>query len=415
MNYRNNSTTEPKVSVIIPIYNVENYIEQCLCSVKEQTLRDIEVICVDDASTDDSYRIAQEIIGCDVRFELFHLTENKGQSYARNYGMQKATGKYLYFMDSDDYLEIGALEKLYLCAEREKVQGVFFGMQKEYEDNAAIKELFTYSEYETIFTGRRFLAEVSKRGEVQVFAACGQFWLREYIEENRFRFYEGVVYEDNLYTLQVLLKAERVMSVKDILYHYRKGIASTTGNMGKDQLKSYMVIYYEIFKLWLDVGDSDEVSVGIKERLDTFHRRMSMAIGQLGYIPDMDFKESACQYLYRVITKVPPNYKYVAGISHELSQKLNTYDSVFVYGAAVIADEVIRALEENGQKIDGIIVTHRKSEREIYKGYCVYELEEVQRQYRKVMIVLGLSKRHHKEVTQRIEQYGYEWCNILCD
>lgn len=414
MNYRNNSTTEPKVSVIIPIYNVENYIEQCLCSVKEQTLKDIEVICIDDASTDDSYRIAQEIIGCDVRFELFHLTENKGLSYVRNYGMQKARGKYLYFIDSDDYLEICALEKLYLYAEREKVQGVFFGTQMEHEDNAAIKELLTYSEYETIFTGRRFLAEVSKRGEFQV-SVWGQFWLREYIEGNEFRFYEGVVYEDTLYTLQVLLKAERVMSVKDILYHYRKRATSITDNMGKDQLQSYMVIYYEVFKLWLEVEDSDEMSVGIKERLDTFHRRMSMAIGQLGYIPDMDFKESACQYLYRVITKVPPKYKYVTEISHELSKKLNTYDSVFVYGAAVIADEVIRVLEENGQKIDGIIVTHRKSEREVYKGYCVYELEEVQQQYRRVMIVLGLSKRHHKEVTQRIEQYGYEWCNILCD
>lgn len=101
-----------KVSVIIPVYNVEKYLRECLDSVVNQSLKDIEIICVDDGSTDNSLSILQEYAAKDKRFKIF-TQKNKGAATARNKGLRVAKSEYLYFMDSDDYLELEALEKIY--------------------------------------------------------------------------------------------------------------------------------------------------------------------------------------------------------------------------------------------------------------------------------------------------------------
>ena len=101
-----------KVSVIIPVYNVEQYLKECLDSVINQTLKDIEIICINDGSTDGSLKILEKYESLDDRIVVFSQ-ENSGLSATRNKGMQLSSGEYVYFMDSDDYLELNALEELY--------------------------------------------------------------------------------------------------------------------------------------------------------------------------------------------------------------------------------------------------------------------------------------------------------------
>ena len=106
-----------KVSVIIPVYNVEQYLNQCLDSVINQTLKDIEIICVDDGSTDNSFKMLEEYAQKDNRIKVIHQ-KNKGAAAARNEGLYIAQGKYLSFLDSDDFFEIDMLEQMYNCAEK---------------------------------------------------------------------------------------------------------------------------------------------------------------------------------------------------------------------------------------------------------------------------------------------------------
>ena len=404
---------EPKISVVIPIYNVEKYIEECLGSIMNQTLCDIQVICIDDASTDNSYEKAKQCIGNDSRFCVLHIEKNSGQSYARNCGMKKAKGKYLFFLDSDDYLEKDALEKLYNYAEEAGVQGIYFGAYVEYEDDVSIEEKIIYSDCERIMDGKTLFAELNKKNEYQS-ATWTQFWKREYIEKNNLQFYEGVAYEDTLFTMQAMLKAEQVMCIEDILYHYRKRKASTTDNQGKTQLKSYMIVYFEVWKLWLKEENGELIAEGIKKRLDIFHRRISMAIGEIGYVPKVDFEESACQYLYQKIANISPDYLYIDTTNYDFRKRLSEYDYVFVYGAGIIADEVIRFLEEQKIRIAGSIVTKKKEEQERYKGYRIYELQEISKFQGRFVILLALSKKYHKDVKTRIEKNGYQWLDMLC-
>ena len=116
-----------KVSIIIPVYNVEEYIEECLISALNQTLKDIEIICVDDASTDASLEILQSYAEKDSRIKLISYKENKSASQARKDGVLLANGEYIMFMDGDDFLQSDACEKLYDFIKTKNVDMVQFG------------------------------------------------------------------------------------------------------------------------------------------------------------------------------------------------------------------------------------------------------------------------------------------------
>ena len=122
----------PAVSVIIPMYNVRPYIEDCLLSLKRQTFGDFEALCVDDGSTDGTLEAARKAGGDDARFS-FLSQANEGQSAARNAGIARATGKYVVFLDSDDYYEDRALQMLFEQAERDGLDDLFFSARTLYE------------------------------------------------------------------------------------------------------------------------------------------------------------------------------------------------------------------------------------------------------------------------------------------
>ena len=403
---------EPKVSVIIPIYNVEKYVEECVESVLEQTLEEIEVICMDDASTDNSYEVVRQCINNDSRFQLYRLEQNHGLSYVRNLGMSKATGKYIYFLDSDDYLEKTALEKLYIYAENKQAQGIFFGAHVEYEDDITANEKIEYRDSGNVLTGTEFFVKKNQSGEYQS-AVCFQFWRLKYIKEKKLQFYEGIFFEDTLFTICAILKSKSVMCISDVLYHYRKRATSITQKQEKEYIYSYMIVYYELWKIWITSGHVNEIAEGVQKRLDVFHKRISMAIGQFGYVPKIRFEDKACQYLYEKITKITPANQYVKELEDTLILDLQKKDHIFVYGAGVIADEVIRMLEEKKIRIEGIVITKRNQRQDQYKSYPILVLEEVEMYKGSKSIILGLSKKFHEEIKLRIENFGYEWIDIL--
>ena len=117
----------PEVSVIIPVYNSEKYVEKCICSVMAQTLPELEIIIINDGSIDESGKILRKLAQKDSRIILLDQ-ENKGVAAARNLGVEKATGKYLTFVDGDDYLQEDYIELMYNLAEKETLDMVICGL-----------------------------------------------------------------------------------------------------------------------------------------------------------------------------------------------------------------------------------------------------------------------------------------------
>ena len=213
----------PKVSIVIPVYNVEEYLRRCLDSVVNQTLRDIEIICINDGSTDNSSHILAEYQSKENRLRVISQ-KNGGQSKARNAGLEVATGEYIYFLDSDDYIKTYALEKLYTIAKTNNLEILFFDSEVFFENDILKNQFSEYltaydrkNEYTDVLNGKDLFCKLVTNN-AYVVQPCLQFTKRKYLEEKNIQFLEGIIYEDNLYTFVSILQAERVAHIKDKLY-----------------------------------------------------------------------------------------------------------------------------------------------------------------------------------------------------
>lgn len=224
---------KPKVSVVIPVYNTAPYLEACMNSVVGQSLEDIEIICVNDGSTDGSRAILEDYARKDPRI-LVVDQENRGLSGARNTGLQRARGTYLYFLDSDDYIEPQALELLYDKMEEMQLEMLFFNAEP-FSDGAGFDdrtaELAAYykrkAEYPEIYAGNELLQLFQENKDYKP-AAWGYLSKTAFLKDGAFRFVEGIYHEDNPYTFRCLTCAKRVAYIPDTLYHRRVREGSIT-------------------------------------------------------------------------------------------------------------------------------------------------------------------------------------------
>lgn len=227
----------PKVSVIIPVYNTEKYLRECLDSVMNQTLKDIEVICVDDGSTDGSLAILREYEAKDSRVIVLSQ-ENKGLSAARNAAMERAHGKYVDFVDSDDSILPDLLEKTVTLAEDQALDIVAFDNEIIFEREGLRKLSFCdMDEFTPVETGTAYLKR-AKNMHTLFIPGWSKLVRRGLLEENKICFPEGIIHEDELYTLLIYIHAKRVTQIPKKLYRrrVREDSIMTTPVSGKNVL-----------------------------------------------------------------------------------------------------------------------------------------------------------------------------------
>lgn len=211
-----------KVSVVIPIYNGENYLRQCLDSVCNQTLREIEIICVDDGSTDSSYEILQEYKEKDARIEVYQQ-QNLYAGAARNLGKKHATGEYLVFWDCDDFFELDALEVMYEKAHRLGADMCVCGVNKYFNDTG--KMALNASGYlnKKYISGDVFNRTTNEKYIFNFTNAVpwNKMFQRQFIENIALDF--GLVRNGNdiYFTQCAIVQAERITTVKKALINYR--------------------------------------------------------------------------------------------------------------------------------------------------------------------------------------------------
>ena len=216
-----------KVSVIIPVYNAEPYLRQCLDSVRNQTLQDIEIICVDDGSTDGSPEILREYEAKDARFSVLTLPHGNAGA-ARNHGLRKAAGEYLSFLDADDFFEPEMLEKAYAKAKEEAAEICVFYcdiFNMESQSFEGKKNVLG----ENLPEHRPFAGTEVKRDLFRTFVgwAWDKLFLHEYIVRNQILFQEQRTTNDLLFTYFALAKAKRITVAEGVLIHHRSQVKSS--------------------------------------------------------------------------------------------------------------------------------------------------------------------------------------------
>lgn len=217
-----------KVSVIIPVYNAEKYLEECIASILQQKHRNLEIILVDDESTDNSPQIIERQCGLDKRFVHIRIS-NHGPAYARNIGLDRATGDYILFLDNDDLLAPNAISKLCRKAVQSKAE-VVVGNTLCFDDETCYLYRERYKGYERTMSGTDFFGMVLENGNYTVML-YNYIYSRSFIEKHRLRFDSNVIHEDELWTPMALGYAIKILPTHIIHYYYRQRKDSLSRNI----------------------------------------------------------------------------------------------------------------------------------------------------------------------------------------
>ncbi|WP_297045034.1 glycosyltransferase family 2 protein [uncultured Desulfovibrio sp.] len=263
----------PCVSIIIPVYNSSRYLQQCLDSICRQTLRDLEIICVDDGSTDECPAILHACAAKDSRITVLSHQRNRGCAAARNTGMDVARGVYIHFMDSDDWIDEGYLEELVQIAERDKLSLVMnSNIILENEDGSSVQfEPGCYGE--TIGFSTTGYVDCHVNIGNFTYSNCCCLYRRDYIERLAVRFPEGLDYTDNFFHIATFLPQEKIYITNTNAYHYVQHANSICGKDSQITDKYDIIdVYKLIYEYYKKNSFIDICKLNFFELSKHFHR-----------------------------------------------------------------------------------------------------------------------------------------------
>lgn len=243
------------ISVIIPVYNVENYLHVCLNSVLRQTYENFEIICIDDASTDSSLEILEYFTQKDSRIKILKNEVNRGPGFSRNRGLEVAQGKYISFLDGDDWLSPNAFEILINKAEEDDLDLLMFKNIVYYDE----PQDFGFEEYYDMEFMNKFENKVFNHFDldktklfVMSNAPWNKFYLKSFLDENDIRFpNENLIHEDNPFFYNVITSAKRVSIINKYLHNRRRRNGSIM-TLNNERLFDNIEISYKILDVLLE-------------------------------------------------------------------------------------------------------------------------------------------------------------------
>lgn len=227
-----------KVSIIIPVFNKEKYLDECLTSAINQTLTDIEIICVNDGSTDASQKILDEYSKRDSRIQIIKQ-DNHGPGHARNEGLKMAGGEYVFFLDADDWIESNTLEKLYLNAKDNRSDLVLFNAVEYLPENKSRKRIYYPEDIQGTF-------DFHERKDIVMnnfLIVCTKLHRNDFIKENQIRFSDTGLFEDVFFHIKSVIRTERISYVNEIFYNYRRTDTNTRQSKSVQNNKSFEFLH----------------------------------------------------------------------------------------------------------------------------------------------------------------------------
>ncbi|MDR1614865.1 MAG: glycosyltransferase, partial [Campylobacteraceae bacterium] len=222
----------PKISIIIPVYNVESYLKQCLDSATNQTLKEIEIICVNDGSTDTSLAILQQYAQKDARIKIINQ-KNGGLANARNSGIKAANGEYIGFVDSDDWIDLDYYDKLYKAAKEQNADLARTSYIYVYGDNDRKEDNF----------GKTIERKAKNNEPLNVnehtIIVCNAIYRRKYLLENNIAYFDDThrYHEDIFFTARATNLSKKSIAVHGVYYYYRKNIDQRLSTMNNNNAK----------------------------------------------------------------------------------------------------------------------------------------------------------------------------------
>lgn len=295
-----------KVSVIMPVYKVEEYLGKCVDSILSQTLTEIEVFIVDDGSPDRCGQIADEYAQKDGRVKVIHK-DNGGAPSARNAAIEQATGKYMYFMDSDDWAESDMLEKFYNMAEKYRADLLVAGFYMEYFEKGKASTYKVVPEREIYTKKEEFRKNAYKHfGNTMMAVPWNKLYRSEYILKNNLRFPE-IKWDDLHFNMEVIKDVEKVCICETPYYHFFRSRPGSETTIVFDEMlfgkrKEQFLHVLEVYKHWGKIDRESE-----KEIYSYYLNRLIQCVQEIAGSPQIkpkDKKEKISEIVCDDLTKV---------------------------------------------------------------------------------------------------------------
>ncbi len=283
----------PKVSVIVPVYNTEKYLEKCLNSLVNQTLKDIEIIIINDGSTDNSVKIINEYKEEYPQIIQVISKKNEGQAIARNIGIEKATGEYVGFLDSDDYAEISMYETLYESAVSQNVDMVLCAYYLVSEEKSKVISFAEKRKEELLIDPKA--------------APWNKLYKTELVKESGVRFHPGLIYEDTAFYANMIphLKNYRVVNTP-LLYHldFRNGATTCVASLER------FTQMFPIMDGILDYYKTNNFFELYKDELEYFYSKMLLgsSFKRMASISDRGSRSKFLRLSYKKVVEKFPQF-----------------------------------------------------------------------------------------------------------
>ena len=402
-----------KVSIIIPVYNCEKYIARCLESIIKQTLKEIEIICINDASGDDSFDILNNYQKKDSRIKIIHMPVNKGAGLCRNKGLELASGEYIHFVDADDYMMLDACEKLYNHM-KEKNGDICFHKIKiisENKNNESSVSQGILEKYDGSYIGTGLLDEFVKNNEFFLYP-WSVIFKRKLINENKLTFSSLLIGEGGEFVLKALVRAKSASVLDEVLYYYNVHEDSI---MGKNSKRS-IILLGQISQYIIGVREFAicNNSYGLKNFLVQQKKKIKPTLDNLSKDEleniEKAIKEDFSKYIFYELKNATIEDDLV--LDDSITQILEKINSVILYGAGNITKNILKILNFYGIELEAIIVTNRENNPENMYGHKIYQIDELHESQKKEYVLVPLKRRYLDEVKLNLEKNGFK--NIIC-
>lgn len=411
------------ISLIIPVYNTEKYLCECLDSVIGQKFADLEILCVNDGSTDNSLDILKEYALRDKRIKVISQ-ENQGLSGARNTGIQRASGKYICFLDSDDILAEGSLEEMYRLSSEDDLEILCFDADCFYEtEELEIKEhkdeyYHRKKSYGGPMKGKILFSELIENDDF-----CDAAWVlfikRSWLFEKGIWFYPRLIHEDCLFSFQCFMETERIRHVKKSFVKYRiRPNSIMTSKASFESMKGRIICYKEIMQYLLCHECSEPLTKAITHFLlfimyNIKYEDFALDEGERGKSTELavierlmaDSMSVGISNRYDISSRM-----YLAGFETTLCQA----EQIVLYGAGKIGRMLLRYLEYKGllQKVRCLAVTDASGVYTEIEGIPVRCIEEVQC-HPGTLLLISARRDYQESMYDKAVQVGFDWIEMI--
>lgn len=399
------------LSIIVPVYNVEPYLEDCLNSILNQKYRDIEVICVNDPSPDGSSLILERYEKQYDNVTVITREKKLGLSSARNTGLKQAKGKYVWFVDSDDLLAEGSLEEVAQSLAASSLDILYFNMKMRDEGKWAKEQICLsqeYSEYKGIYSGQELFVKLMKNKEIKI-EVWRQVFRREFLIENGLYFYEGIVCEDLLFSVLCAVKAKKVRNINRNLYIYRRRDNSLNTTLNINRLHSLNIVCSELYVMWKTEKLTREMQMALWEYLQTLTNAIKKNAAYYPEYKDIRTDALPARFLFSLIVN-NKEYKYIR-IGEEQRKFIRGWKRIYLYGAGTVALEVIHYLKTYSMDVEKILVSDKQINADCVEGIPIVQCEEKSVEDDDVLVIVAVTKKYQSQIADRLRDKGY--ANIL--